>query len=229
MTLEPIGDIANASMTEDTGLSVPSTAFVQYNAQELTGFSDGDPVSTWQDESSNAYDATAGTSPTYRASAINGNPAVEFNSSNNEYLDVAFGQSYSHKLVTIAVIDWVDAGQSQHRYLSGLNDWFEHFEWDGPWGLWADDGISGGTAQEQPTLYTGIWDNSNSILRIDGTQVATGLTQDNTPEGLTLGARQDQSGSFWNGDIGFIEIHDPAPSDISAREQEVADAWGITL
>jgi len=54
---------------------------VWYDANQLTGLSDTDPVATWDDFSGNGNDATQATSgerPTYQTNELNGKPAVLF-------------------------------------------------------------------------------------------------------------------------------------------------------
>ena len=64
-----------------------STAvFRWYDAGQITGLSDGDPVSQWDDESANAdhaVQATSANQPTYKTGIINGKPVVRFDGTND--------------------------------------------------------------------------------------------------------------------------------------------------
>ena len=64
-----------------------STAvFRWYDAGQITGLSDGDPVSQWDDESANADHAvqtTGASQPIYKTGIINGHPVVRFDGSND--------------------------------------------------------------------------------------------------------------------------------------------------
>lgn len=60
-------------------------ASLVYDSRRITGLSDGDPVSSWNDISGNAYDATqTGTArPTYETREQGGQPAIRFDGSND--------------------------------------------------------------------------------------------------------------------------------------------------
>lgn len=61
-------------------------------ADAITGLNDGDDVATWADSSSNAYDATEGTSkPIYKTNILNGKPVVRFVRANSDRLTIASG------------------------------------------------------------------------------------------------------------------------------------------
>jgi hypothetical protein len=55
-------------------------------ADEITGLADGDPLSTWADDSGNGRDATqsGGKRPTYQTNEINGLPVVRFDGVDDE-------------------------------------------------------------------------------------------------------------------------------------------------
>ena len=58
-----------------------SNLMLWLDASQITGLSDGDPVTTWTDMSGNSRNATQGTAslkPTYRTSVVNGQPGVRF-------------------------------------------------------------------------------------------------------------------------------------------------------
>mgnify|MGYP006275169551 FL=1 len=83
MTLDTIGDIANPSLTEQSATEVPEEQpglEAWYGAKEFS-LTDGDPISTWADQSGNGNDATQGTSgdqPTYKENFNGSQPCVEF-------------------------------------------------------------------------------------------------------------------------------------------------------
>ena len=56
-----------------------------YDASQLTGFSDDDPVGTWTDESGNSNDAsnTLTQRPLYKTAVLNGLPVVRFDGTND--------------------------------------------------------------------------------------------------------------------------------------------------
>ena len=68
-----------------------TTVFRWYKASQITGLSDGDPVSQWDDESANAdhaVQATGANQPIYKTGILNGHPVVRFDGS-NDYLTLS--------------------------------------------------------------------------------------------------------------------------------------------
>lgn len=81
-----------SSVVTESTLFLPSSlsGLVQWlKADAITGLADNDPISTWEDSSSNNKDATrSGTSrPTYQTNEQNGMPIVRFDGV-NDYFDV---------------------------------------------------------------------------------------------------------------------------------------------
>lgn len=86
------GVIAARAATGGGGVGSPadvSGLLLWYDANEITGLSDGDRVTSWADQSGNGNDAATnpGTQyhPLYRASGIGGMPAVEFDGVNDHF------------------------------------------------------------------------------------------------------------------------------------------------
>ena len=68
-----------------------TTVFRWYDAGQITGLSDGDPISQWNDESANAdhaVQATGSKQPIYKTGILNGHPVVRFDGS-NDYLTLS--------------------------------------------------------------------------------------------------------------------------------------------
>ena len=75
-------------------------------ADQITGLVDGDPVTTWSDQSGNGYDGTQATvahKPTYKTAILNGLPVVRFDGS-DDHLEVnnAVGPVKEHTLFAVA-------------------------------------------------------------------------------------------------------------------------------
>lgn len=62
------------------GFSPPSGCRLWVKSDQITGLSDGEPVTTWEDQSGNSNDLIGGdgTSPTYQTNEINSLPAIRF-------------------------------------------------------------------------------------------------------------------------------------------------------
>jgi hypothetical protein len=78
-----------------------------YDASAITGKSDGDAVTSWEDQSGNNYDAAAPTTgPTYKVSIVNGYPILRFSGNSDEQLRITgkiFGNVPDDELTIVAV------------------------------------------------------------------------------------------------------------------------------
>jgi hypothetical protein len=93
------------------------------------------------------------------------------------------------------------------------------------WRYYAGGNFPTGTEDDSVQLITAVFDdiNNNSELRENGAQRATGSP--GTGSAVLLMLTQPGQDKF-----GFFEIHEGVPSNgLSAREQEVADMWDITI
>lgn len=78
-----------------------------FKADAITGLNDGDPVTTWNDSSvsaNNATQATASQKPLYKTNILNGKPVVRFDGSNDELVTINnTGISGNYTLTVFAV------------------------------------------------------------------------------------------------------------------------------
>lgn len=86
-------------------------------ADQISGLSDGDPVTTWSDQSGNGYDGTQSTvahKPTYKTTIINGLPIVRFDGS-DDHLEVnnAVGPTKEHTCFVVATT----GGDADHNVI----------------------------------------------------------------------------------------------------------------
>jgi len=214
--------------------TIPDSVVAQYNAQELSGFADGDSISTRPDQSANGFDATG--SGTYRASGINGYASVDYNGSSDEH-DISF-KSISQRVVVLAVVEpesttetgslnTIAAPASNRSRMAGPA-FGSAYNIDA-----GSSGSNAGSKDTDPHLITGIFDGSQTELREDGSTVIGPASLGTTSwDGITIGAEYDGAANsgFYEGLIGFVEIHDGDPSNgLTTREQDVAGAWDITI
>ena len=93
----------------------PATDDVQFwlKADTITGLSDGDPVSEWDDSSGNGHDVSAGSAPTYRYNELNGLPTVRFSGNR---LDTNTLQLQSDITAFFLIENWPQSsGSSIHK------------------------------------------------------------------------------------------------------------------
>jgi len=211
----------------DTASAIPDSAVAQFNAKELTGLSDGDTVSTWP-ELVLGNDATG--SGIYRPSAINGNPAVEFNGVDDSY--TAPIGSYSQKNVIYTVAELTDTG-ANHIIVDGGVDGNSHRVFyrsdDDIYRIAAGDfnDIQGGNSST--ILITSVFDTTNSLIRTDGVEGTIGDAGNESLNDLSIGIG-DFGGEHYEGYISFVEIHNgDVSTGLQNREQQIADMFDITI
>ena len=87
-------------------ISDVSDLLMHFAADDLVGFTNGDPVGSWADSSPSGIDLTAaaGDEPEYVASAINSLPAVKFVASNTERMYSSTGLGVVPRNLAIAAV-----------------------------------------------------------------------------------------------------------------------------
>jgi len=194
-----------------------------YNPKELSGFSDGDTVSTRVDQTQGANLVGSGT---YRNSAINGKPAIEYGS----------GDDHSGSINTISpplhiyLISNINTGGNNESFFfsnngprikdarfSGANNWF----------------FNSGPDQIQPSYTSGDNDivllecNSDPqlALRVNGTDILrASVSGINDLSSIILAETGDQL-------IGQVSVYDPSDPGYNRGEVEshLSNEWGIAI
>lgn len=230
------GDTASSSNVDIQGdtftlaTAIPDSVVTHFDATELSGFNDGDTVSTWPDEA-DGNDATASGSPVYRPNAINNNPAIEFDGANDSY-DAPVGvTSQPYTFISIVAntgsngIDAIVGTRSEPLVIN------EYSHDDDQWQMFAGGNNQTGSGDIGVNVVSARYDGSNSALREDGAETAAGDAGGNDIDALNIGWSAIRTSRYWEGYIGLVEMHDVAltDSEIANREQTLADQWGITL
>ncbi len=221
--------------TNSTPTSVNTSALVVWlKADAISGLSNSAPISLWPDLTGNGFNALQllpANQPTFVTNAINGFPAVRFNSANSTYL--WFYRPVQDDFTMIFVY------RSSQGISTGINFWEGAGLINGEQnGTVSDFGISlnangqilSGVGNPDTTIHSGTGFNnglphvvtfkrirSSGVLAlyVDSTLVATGTggTQSlSAPNCLTLGA-QAVLNNFLNGDIGEVQIYNAALLD----------------
>lgn len=213
----------------------PNSVIGNYDATKLS-LSDGQSVSTWLDESPAGNDLTAGTAPTYSSSAINGQPAVIFDGSST-FLDVDFSlKTQPNTIMAVANHDVDDfsgviAGSNQSN--DKRHTLFSYDEnGTGYWAIFANgDVVTGAINDESTALITGIFDGSDSEIRVNGASTGTGDPGPDGLNGLSLGINGSGT-EHLNGEIGEVIVYNAdlrATGFLASEEQRLADKWGIAI
>jgi hypothetical protein len=148
---------------------LPASATHRYDASELN-LSDTNTVSTWADEIGTS-DLSAVGDPTYRTNILNSNPVVRSDGSGDAFnnLGVLMEQPYTFLIVvsqnSAANGQIMDSDTSANRlefaYSTNI-DWYIDAS-----------NVSGGANDGSHYLFAGVYDGATSVLRQDGTQIAS--------------------------------------------------------
>jgi len=193
-----------------------------HSRYDATGLSAG-TLSTWSDEVA-SFDMAATGTPSVVEDELNGKPVVDYNSSQYHQTTFAsFSQPYT--LFLVAKFDTlgsaiVDGGtQNEASLFPGSGDW--RFYSGG-------NTIIGGSADTNYHIFTILVNGASTVVRVDGSQVASGDSGDDARTGNTAGARADGVGA--DSKVGEYGVYD---SDKSAKfvdiESYLSTKWGITI
>lgn len=211
--------------------TVPVTngLLAHYDASALA-LTDGDPITTWPDETDNGNDLTGG-SPVYRDSQLNGLPAVDFDGV-DDLLDVVWPSLQSQPntiLVVLSAPSDGDAANDADQGSSNNRHYLNRHSTTG-WRIYAGGSVvSSSVHTVGPLVATEVFDGASSFLRIERTQVASGDAGSHSSSGITVMANHDGSETnsgilaeflFYNRLLTATEIDDV--------ETYLATKWGIT-
>lgn len=237
-----LGDGTNSIIATATP-SLAAALKIWFAADALNGLANGAPVSDWPDQSGNGNDAVQSNfaqRPLFLTNAINGLPAIRFNSGDSNYL--AFVCPVQDDFTIFCVFRTTQGIGTDEKFYSGAglvsgevsggaNDFAVCINTNGE--VLAGTGnpdttavSAGGYNDDKPHLLTfERKKNSGKIsLYLDGSLVATatGGTQSLTaPTQLVLGAQQTLL-NFFDGDIAEVKIFNSVLSDSNRQLEESA-------
>ena len=215
---------------------IPDSAILHLDAQSLTGFNDGQTVSTWSDESTEGNDLTG--SAIYRENGINGNPSLEFDPAQDHGFTGTMTTSLQPNAV-FAVFEWFrtfDEDDGLYRIFI-TRDSFTNLDarntsGDLGWNMFAGQ-FFGGSQDAGIQMLTGLFDGASSEIRENGVVTNTGDPgSDGTGETAGVGIDADglsaETTQIWEGYIGeILVIPDPQNHDIASIESTLMSKWGI--
>lgn len=212
----------------DTGPTPPDSQDLQANYDWSAS---GTTTTTVPDQTGNGFDLTG--SFTSLATSINGVQAGDFDGSDDS-LDVDFS-AISQPTTIAAVCQADDAGNAQ-RYFDG-NGEFHSIEYDFRQGrsrLAVNSGEllspADGTGTTNPQVNVVLMNGTSSVIRVNGSQVASGDVGTSGLSGVTVGRRQDKQSRFYDGRIGQILVYKGDKSSVFGEiESFLGDKFGITV
>jgi len=204
-----------------------------YDAQQLSGFADGDSVSTRVDQAG-SDDLTG--SGIYRDSVINGSPAIEYNSANNHVHDTVFSVSVSpsYHVYAVSVIStngnneviWEsNSGRGiKDAQFNGANDWFVN---NGGGNLGGINYTSG----DNDIVLVEFNSGPETAVRVNGADINRADVGGNgNLDGIRLARNRFDSTTF-DQIIGQVLIYNPDAQGYNRSDVEsfLSDRWGIVL
>ena len=210
-----------------------------FDANDITGSSNGDALSSWpsrHDSGVSASNSTSSTQPIYNTNQVNSLPAVNFDA---DYLEVNYGSNTSQPLTAFIVCAYdVTSGGGSNNALDGR---------DNPSGYRAVNfsmrtngwGSYAGSSWMQPSTgspdtdwhyFTVYLNGASSYVRKDGVSHATGNPGSQGTNGQILGMWKGKNTSYYmNGKIAEILIFSGTLSDANRNTTEsyLADKYNI--
>lgn len=214
--------------TAFTPLSLPGLV-AWYDADAITGLSDTDPVTTWNDLSGNGWNlgqSTAAAKPLYRTGILNSKPVLRFDGTDDFMVNSDFNLGGQ---MTIIVV---------YANRTGGNG-----------SLFSNDVANGPLQRETSTFYHGSqpaitttslnlsnlyvalfdWDRRSHQVRLDGAVAGSALgTGDATGTTFKIGARSTGI-EFLNGDIAEVIVCATllGGNDLANVESYLTTKWGL--
>ena len=213
--------------------TIPDSVELYVNALESFDESDeGTTVSTWPDTLGN-FDLTGG-NPEVVASGVNGQRSVLFRDSPEDILSNT-SVSLSGPFTIIGLFRRRESDNSSSREVAGSNATNSRLkQGTGDSNRIEDDNrdniIDGSATAQEDILMSGIFDGSDSKIREDGVQTASGSLSTTTLDGFDIGRATIFDDFF--GDAGAFAVYSDnleKTGEIDSEEQRIADSYGYTI
>ncbi len=206
--------------------SIPGLA-LWLKADAITGVSDGQKISTWNDSSGNNRNFSQGTSsrqPTYETNELNGLPVIRFIGSSIQTMTNS--TNFSAPVTVIYMVR--QTGGYNNRMLSGLsNNWLLGY-WSSAKNKayfvgWVTSSTAGSPATDTSwhTYSAVIPGSSASSAYGDGALLASNSGGVSGPNGLSLSGHQASS-EFSNGEIAEVIVYNSA---LNTTNRETVEAY----
>lgn len=193
---------------------------------------DNDPIGGWKDLSSvgnNPVQATAGNRPLFSlGGGVNGLPGVLFNGTSN-YLQHSYGSSLSQPSTAFFVCFFTHNNEGfVIDGLSGARNAFGIEISSNDINMYAGTALGYVDTGPVSGQWTTVFNGASSILRKNGSQVASGNAGTQAASGLTVGA-DFAPGDYFQGYIHEILIYNAniTGSNLTNIEGYLANKWGV--
>lgn len=208
-----------------------------YDASQITGLADNDPVTTWADLSGNGYDlaqATAGNKPLYKTGS--GSPYVYFDGT-NDYMAKTFGATYTQPNTIILLFQLRDsAGAVNQVVFDGIdanrNVLYHNATHPHMFSLFAGNSIYNYTYPEigKYCIFTNIFNGVSSLFRSSKSPIfLNGDAGTSSLTGLTLGCRYTSLEQYAKINVAELMVYSKLLSsyEIYQIEDYLSQKWGL--
>ena len=236
-----IPNTGKSSFVFENGIGIGGVEFIQYdasangvllnNGEEVN---DGSDIDEWVD-SQGIVNITGG-SPNRRDGGLDGKTVVNYDGANGtDYLDaspdkVSFEQPFTVFAIPVTI---EDRNIYAEYYISSHPDGNDNVELryaNTPESFSLDDSgnkLESSTSAETPILLSGVVDDDKSVLRENGTEVASGTLTENL-DGVRIG--NNVNGDRSCGDLAEVRIYREnliAEGTMEDIESDLMDKWGL--
>lgn len=166
------------------------------DANKITGLDDGDPLTTWSDQSGNGNDVTQSTSakkPTYKTSIINGRSIVRFDGTDDYLKASAFTLVQpEHLFIVLKVLggstnDVIHDGNTLDRMVGQQRSAVKNYnQYAGNFGAVV-------TLGDDFRIINSLFNGASSNVSLDGGSDNTGDVGSNDAAGFSLGANGNEA------------------------------------
>lgn len=190
-------------------------------------------VSQWNDQSGNGRHLTAAGSerPTTGTRTQNSRNVIDFSGSNSMASSSSFTQGTSDTVFVVCLNDDGSDATAQVVYNSsnGAARTRMNKIATNVWTITSGTNLSGGTPDTNPHLITGVFGGASSILRLDGSQLASGTAGTSSGSSAPFLGAAPAGGQRWDGWIAEVLHYDSVLSgpDIALVEAYLTAKWGL--
>jgi len=199
-----------------------------YDATEIS-VSDGSAISSWTDQAG-SLDLAAVGDPTYDATALNENPCIITDGTDDGL--AADGSLYSQPNQIFIVAQTLD-NSGFSVFIDSYSKVSHEFQSDDGGGYRANAGstVDFGSTDTNPNIYSLLFDGGNSQFRKNGNQIGSADPGTDSLGALAVGYRRSGPSNYHNARFGEILVYnrDLSASETSDIESHLSSKWGITI